>query len=107
MSVEFRREMEKLASMISEHTQEDLVSLVEEELETIFGSSGCVALLREFSTRYGVTVEDAVKRPSVFQQALFFLLGDLGSTLVMKRIHSKVSTNPLASQPLVSPILTQ
>jgi hypothetical protein len=78
MSVEFRREMERLQ--------------VGQELEVIFGSSGSEALLREFSSRYSVTVVDAVKRPTVFQQALFFLLGDLGANLVMKRINQRISS---------------
>jgi len=104
--VEFRREMENLASLISEHKQEDLVAAVGLELETIFGASGSQALLREFSSRYAVSVDDAIKRPGVFQQALFFLLGDLGSTLVMRRINERVSAKPIPT-PLISPLLTQ
>jgi hypothetical protein len=90
MSIEFREEMEKLVSLISTVKNEDSTSEVASELETIFGVSGSQALLRVFSMRYGVSLRDAIKRPGVFQQALFFLLGDLGSSLVMERINKRV-----------------
>jgi hypothetical protein len=90
MSIEFREEMEKLASLISTDKREDSTPEVASELETIFGISGSQALLRVFSVRYGVSLIDAIKRPGVFQQALFFLLGDLGSSLVMERINKRV-----------------
>jgi hypothetical protein len=102
MSIEFREEMEKLASLISTDKGEDSTSEVVSELETIFGVSGSQALLRVFSVRYGVSLIDAIERPGVFQQALFFLLGDLGSSLVMERINKRVWG---VAKPVAPPVL--
>jgi hypothetical protein len=56
MSREFRDETGELASVSVQSQEAEAVTLVEAELETIFGSSGKQVLLREFSTRYSVTV---------------------------------------------------
>ena len=92
MSIEFRKEMEKLASLISVDKDRDTVAEVALELQRIFGKSGSEALLIEITSRYKVNLEDAIKRPTAFQQALFFLLGDLGASFVMQRINQKVPT---------------
>jgi hypothetical protein len=102
MSIEFREEMEKLASLISTDKSEDSTSEVASELETVFGVSGSQALLRVFSTRYRVYLIDAIERPGVFQQALFFLLGDLGSSMVMERINRRVRG---VAKPAAPPVL--
>ncbi|MDA4123898.1 MAG: hypothetical protein OK438_00415 [Thaumarchaeota archaeon] len=65
--------------------------MVEAELETIFGSSGKQVLLKEFSSRYSVTVKDVVRRPNEFRIALSFLSGELGSNFVMGRINKRSS----------------
>jgi hypothetical protein len=64
---------------------------VESELEAIFGDTGKEALLREFFRRYEVVPSDAIRRPGVFQTALYYLLGELGSKLVIDRIMNRVS----------------
>ena len=81
MSIEFREEMQKLASVISTGRDEDRLTEVSAELDVIFGATGSQVLLKEFSSRYGVSLADPLKRPSVFQQALFFLLGTWALTL--------------------------
>ncbi len=66
------------------------LSRVASELEVIFGESGSKVLLGEISNTHGVSLADAIRRPAEFQQALTWLLGDLGSYLVMQRIQSRV-----------------
>ncbi len=90
MSQEFKDEMEKLATIFSSGREEQAVSQVESELETIFGNSGKQVLVKEFYSRYDVTVKDAIRRPSAFQIALYYLLGELGSSLVMERINKRL-----------------
>jgi hypothetical protein len=101
MSIEFREEMQKLASVISVAKDEDTILEVSDELQNIFGVSGSQVLLKEFASRYGVSLADAVKRPSVFQQALFFLLGDLGSNIVMGRINKRIWSLAQTAAPTV------
>jgi hypothetical protein len=79
------------------------VGAVDMELETIFGSSGKHVLQRECEERYGVSLIDAVERPEIFKSALYYLLGDLGSSLVMGRIASRVrSRAPAAAIPMAA-----
>ena len=98
MSQEFRDEMLKSSALHPSSREEQAVSLVERELETIFGNSGKQVLLKEFSSRYEVTLRDAIRRPSAFQIALFQLVGELGSALVMGRVNSRILA--VASSPL-------
>jgi len=97
MSLEFREEMTRLAEVISSERSENKVSEVASELECIFGASGYQALLSEFSSRYEVSLDDAVKRPIVFRQALFCLLGDLGSKFVIDRLERRLDNPPQLS----------
>ncbi len=90
MSQEFRDEMEKLAPIFASNTEAQAISKVETELETIFGISGKQVVMKEFSSRYDVSINDAVRRPSAFQIALYYLLGELGSSLVMERINKRL-----------------
>ena len=78
-----------LTSATSSQAQASL-SKVEAELEVIFGGSGKQVLMKEVTERYGVSLMDALNRPSAFQSALFYLLGDLGSHMVMGRINKRV-----------------
>ncbi len=90
MSQEFRDEMEKLAPYFASNTEAQAISKVETELETIFGVSGKQVVMKEFSSRYDVSINDAIRRPSAFQIALYYLLGELGSSLVMERINKRL-----------------
>lgn len=72
---------------------QEALTRVEAELQVIFGHYGEKTLLKEVRERHGVTLADAVERPAVFQGALFSLLGDLGSHLVMGRINKRVWGN--------------
>ncbi len=92
MSQEFRDEMEKLAPYFASNAEAQAISRVETELETIFGNSGKQVLVKEFSSRYDVSIKDAIRRPSAFQIALYYLLGDLGSSLAMERINKQLLT---------------
>lgn len=90
MSLEFREEMEKLASVLGTGAGRNAVAEVESELEVIFGDSGKQALPTEISKRYDVASSDAIRRPGAFHTALYYLLGELGSKFVMDRINSRV-----------------
>jgi len=90
MSLEFREEMEKLASVLGTGAGRNAVAEVESELEVIFGDSGKQALLTEISKRYDVASSDAIRRPGAFHTALYYLLGELGSKFVMDRINARV-----------------
>jgi hypothetical protein len=92
LSIEFRDEMEKLSRIFVSNGEDEAVTQVESELEAIFGDSGKQVLVKEFSSRYLVSVKDAIRRPSEFQIALYYLLGELGSTLVMDRINKRLLT---------------
>jgi len=74
---------------------QEAVLQVDAELEVIFGHSGKQVLVKEFEGRYGVSLRDAVERPDDFKAALFCLLGELGSTLVMGRISKRVGRSSL------------
>ncbi|HZW85449.1 MAG TPA: hypothetical protein VFE91_06070 [Nitrososphaerales archaeon] len=78
-----------MSSPASDQGQASLAK-VEAELEVIFGGSGKQVLMKEVTERYGVSLMDALNRPSTFQSALFYLLGDLGSHMVMGRINKRV-----------------
>ena len=90
LSLEFREEMEKLASTLGTSANRDAVATVESELEAIFGGAGKEVLLLEFSKRYNVVPGDAIRRPGAFHTALYYLLGELGSKFVMERISARV-----------------
>ena len=90
--------MLKLAAILPSSREEQAVSQVEMELETIFGNSGKQVLLKEFSSRYEVTIRDAIRRPGAFQIALYYLLGELGSGVVMGRINKRILAS--AASPL-------
>ncbi len=90
MSLEFREEMEKLASNHGMGAGREAVIDVESELEVIFGDSGKQVLLVELSKRYDVVPSDAIRRPGAFHTALYYLLGELGSKFVMDRINMRV-----------------
>ncbi len=90
MSQAFRDEMEKLATMFVSTQEEEAVIQVESELEIIFGNSGKEVVKKEFASRYYVSFKDAIRRPSEFQIALYYLLGELGSSLVMERINNRL-----------------
>jgi hypothetical protein len=90
MSLEFREEMERLASTLGTGAGREVVADVESELEVIFGDSGKQALLVELSKRCGVVPSDAIRRPGTFHTALYYLLGELGSKFVMDRIDKRV-----------------
>jgi hypothetical protein len=90
MSIEFREEMENLSRVLGTGKKVNAIAEVESELESIFGYSGSQILLLESSNRYQVTVGDAVRRPGAFHTALFYLLGELGSSFVMKRINERI-----------------
>ncbi len=90
MSTAFREEMEKLASAVSEGVEKEAVSKAEAELEVIFGNSGKQVVMKECLSTHDVTVSDAIKRPQRFEQALYSILGELGSSLVMNRINKRV-----------------
>jgi len=90
MSLEFREEMERLASALGTDPRRDAVAEVESELEAIFGDTGKKVLLMEFSKRYNVVPGDAIRRPGAFHTALYYLLGELGSRFVMERISTRV-----------------
>ncbi len=81
--------MGELASTVANDTQWATFQ-VETELGVIFGDSGRQVVLKEVGERYGVSLEDAITRPSAFREALFYLLGDLGTSLVMGRINKRV-----------------
>ena len=102
MSLEFREEMEKLASTIGGEPRRDTVAEVEYELEAIFGDAGKQVLLREFSKRYNVVPSDALRRPGAFHTALYYLLGEHGSKFVMERISLRTS----GAVPIAAPRLT-
>lgn len=85
--------MEQLAGTGFNSTQGSL-SKVETELEVIFGGSGKQVLMKEVTERWGLSVSDALTRPAAFQSALFYLLGDLGSHMVMGRINKRVWGDP-------------
>ena len=99
MSQEFRDEMMKLSAILPSSREEQAVSQVETVLETIFGNSGKQVLLKEFASRHGVTIRDAIRRPSAFQIALYHLLGELGSGLVMERINARLVAVASSSLP--------
>lgn len=101
MSVEFKEEMEKLASILGTDQGRDAVAEVELELEVIFGDTGKQVLLAELSKRYDVTPSDAIRRPGVFHTALYYLLGELGSKFVIDRISTRV-WGPVPVSPRVS-----
>lgn len=84
--------MEKLAPYFASNTEAQAISQVERELETIFGNSGKQVVVKEFCSRYDVSIADAIRRPSAFQIALYHLLGEMGSSLVMERINKRLVT---------------
>jgi hypothetical protein len=90
MSPESKEEMEKLALVLGTGVSRQAVAEVESELEVIFGDSGKQALLVELSKRYSVVPGDAIRCPSAFHRALYYLLGELGSKFVMDRIDMRV-----------------
>jgi hypothetical protein len=90
MSVAFREEMQRLASAVGNELRQDSIAQVETELEEIFGDSGRQVILTEFKDRYGVTAADAFRRPGAFHTALYYLLGEHGSTFVMERINKRI-----------------
>jgi hypothetical protein len=90
MSLEFREEMERLSSAIGGGARQTGAADVEKELTEIFGDSGKKVILMEFAERYGVAAADAIRRPGAFHTALFYLLGEMGSTFVMDRINKRV-----------------
>jgi hypothetical protein len=91
MSLDFMKEMEKLTSTLEVRADWNAVPEVESELEVIFGESGKKVLLIELSKRYDVAPKDAIKCPSAFHTALYYLLGELGSRFVMDRIYMRLS----------------
>ena len=90
MTKRYRDEAGQISLTITPRTEESALVLVERELETIFGISGKKVVL-EFTRRYQVSMRDAIRRPGDFQMALYDLLGELGSSLVMARINKRVS----------------
>lgn len=90
MSIEFREEMENLSKVLGTGKKMNTTAEVESELESIFGYSGRQVLLLESSDRYQVTAGDAIRRPGAFHTALYYLLGELGSSFVMERINNRV-----------------
>jgi len=90
LSQEFKKEVEKLASIASASAGHNAEAEVEAELEAIFGDTGKAVLLLEFAKRYDVTPGDAIRRPAVFGMALYYMIGELGSRFVMDRISSRI-----------------
>jgi hypothetical protein len=71
-------------------SQEVMAAQVGIEMEVIFGGAGSRVVMKECSDTYGVTPLDAVERPEAFRFALFSLVGELGTTMVMGRINKRV-----------------
>ncbi len=90
--------MEKLAFLMPPSNEDRVLTQVEKELETIFGTSG-VQVVVDFARKYEVTLRDAVRRPSAFQIALYYLLGEFGSNLVMARINNIVTRVDVSASP--------
>jgi hypothetical protein len=101
MSLDFKKETERLKQVSSMRTNGDALADVESELEVIFGDSGKKVLLVELSKRYDVVPSDAVRRPNAFHTALYYLLGEHGSKFVMDRIIARISRS-LPATPRVS-----
>jgi hypothetical protein len=90
MSLAFREEMQRLTTAIGNDLRQESVAQIESELADIFGDTGREVLLIEFSNRYGVTAADAIRRPGAFHTALYYLLGEHGSSFVMDRINRRI-----------------
>ena len=76
--------------MMDPGNEASALAQVERELETIFGNSGKQVVLG-FIRRYDVSITDAIRRPDAFRMAIYDLLGELGSSLVMSRIRKRIS----------------
>lgn len=83
--------MERLASAIGTEQRKDSVGDVDSELVRLFGKSGEEALLEEFSSRFDVSISDAIRRPGAFHTALQYTLGELVASFVMDQIDLRVS----------------
>lgn len=82
--------MQRLAAAVGTEVRQESVEQVESELADIFGETGREVLLTEFSERYSVIAADAIRRPGAFHTALYYLLGEHGSSFVMDRINRRV-----------------
>jgi len=69
-------------------------------LREVFTESGMEAVTYYLNVNYGVTMDDAWKNPSRFQEALVLFLGDFGGKILMRRITQRILAIGRSSRPL-------
>ena len=77
-----------------------IAARIDTALETIFTKDGKRAVLYFLSKRYSLTLEEAGADPARLEAALTSLLGEIGWTVVRKRILEEFST----SQPMAASV---